>query len=146
MRFDYENMWSGQGPATAGGAVQGQAITASAASTNIIDHGAAGPGPRVMDGRAYVQVVTEDFATLTSLQAELQSDNDVAFGSPTTLVIGPDLALAALVTGAVLLDVGGIRLTERYTRINYTVTGSDATAGEVIAGIVHDVQDGYGQR
>jgi hypothetical protein len=146
MRFDFENMWSGEGPQTVGGAITGEAVTVDADSGNDIDHGAAGPGPRVMDGRAYVQVVVA-FNTLTSLQAFLESDDNTSpFGAATILAAGPIVALADLVPGAVLLDVGGVRLVERYTHIRYDVVGTPATLGQVVAGIVDGVQDGYGQR
>ncbi len=146
MRFDYENMWSGSGPAAAGGAPVGQLITADADSTQDIDHGAAGPGPRVMDGRALVVVlVTLDPGT--SLQAFLESDDNTSpFASATILASGPVILTADLIPGAVLLDVGDVRLVERYTHIRYDVVGASATVGSVMAGIVRNVQDGYGQR
>lgn len=123
-----------------------QAITASAVSTDIYDthggnSGALGSG---LAGKsnlyAYVTVGAADFATLTSLQVVLQTDNDVAFGSPTVLSEGAVVAVAALLSGAVLfrLELGAQPL-ERYVRFSYVVAGDDATAGTVNAQFVESV-------
>lgn len=68
----------------------GQAITADARSTNVIDLGA--PGTPVYATAALVRdvgkggdiplevLVTEAFDNLTSLQIRVEVDNDVAFG------------------------------------------------------------------
>src|SRR5262245_60054342 len=87
---------------------EAQAITASAASTNLIDRGAPGTPlgapttvPRDLgksDIPILIQVVTA-FATLTSLAVTLQADDDVAFGSPTTVDQTPTIAVATLVAG-----------------------------------------------
>jgi len=127
-----------------------QAVTASAASTNIIDLGAVGsnvagtpPVPHLKAGtaaRLRVQVTTA-FATLTSLQASVQVDTVEAFSSPTTILAGEDIAQASLVAGAVLLDVAiPAEVDERYLRVYYTVTGTNASAGAVTAGITFDHQ------
>jgi hypothetical protein len=125
-----------------------QAITASAASTNIIDIGAAGtPFGHAAAVRRDIGIgtdidvevrVTTTFATLTSLSVALQVDDDAAFGSPTTIATGPAVAAASLVAGyrftfPATLPEG---TAERYIRLLYTVAGSDATAGKVFAGVV----------
>lgn len=123
-----------------------QAITATAASTNIIDLGAPGTPKHaaaaitqdVGRGRHIpmrVQVV-EDFDNLTTLTVAVQVDDDVAFGSPTT-VMEVDVALADLVAGKVILPEYVPRGTdERYMRMYYTVTGTAPTAGKITAGLV----------
>ena len=124
-----------------------QAITASAASTNHIDlgavgtpHGAGAPIKRdIGKGQPipFEVIVTEDFATLTSLTVALQVDDDVAFGSPKTIKTSGAIAAADLVAGANLfpdlsLPTG---ITERYVRLNYTVAGTNASAGKILAGV-----------
>ena len=122
-----------------------QAITATAASTNVIDHGAkgtpygavGGPGVGIGEGEPVPLdiMVTEDFNTLTSLNIALQMDDNEAFSSPTTLW-DIDVVLADLVVGynvpQMYIPAG---ITERYTRLNYTVTGTNPTTGQITAGI-----------
>lgn len=112
-----------------------QAVTATAVSENIVrfpDAGNIGDGGSV---RAYAQVTT-DFATLTSLQVEYQTSPDDS--TWTTVLAGEDIALADLVAGKVLLDVSVPKDATEYHRMRYVVTGSDATAGEVTAGLKWD--------
>ena len=123
-----------------------QAITATAASTNIIDtlatgtvYGAAaalskdiGKGNRIPIN---IQVV-EAFNNLTSLTIDLQVDSVEGFGSPKT-VVSQTIALADLIAGKVsTLHFVPAGADERYVRVNYTVTGVAPTTGKVSAGIV----------
>jgi hypothetical protein len=123
-----------------------QAITASAASTNVLDLGAMGTPPGaagalVLDaGLSEIQFqisVTEDFATLTSLVVSVQTDDADTFGSPTTILATQAIPVATLKKGYTFniteLPQG---ITERYLRLLYTVAGSNATAGKIIAGVV----------
>ncbi len=136
MIFDSTNLFS-----------DAQAITASAVSTNVIDLGATdtpkyaanaitrdlGKGNPI-DLR--IQVVT-DFATLTSLVATVQTSVDEAFTSPVNVLASPAVPVASLVAGYVFPIQWVPRGTLlRYVRLNYTVAGSDATAGAVTAGFV----------
>jgi hypothetical protein len=126
----------------------GQAITASARSTNIIDLQAAGTpygaaaALTVDVGKSTVipisVVVTEDFATLTSLNIEVQCDGDPAFGSPKTVAKSGEIALADLQAGYQFKFPAEIMegVDERYLALKYNVTGASATAGKVTAGIV----------
>lgn len=127
-----------------------QAITASAASTNVIDLGAPGTpvgaysAQSVDAGNSGIRVliqVTEDFATLTSLTVSVQTDNDVAWGSAATILSTPAIAAASLVAGYkfAIIEVP-IHTTERYLRLYYTVGGSNATAGKITASVVGAVQ------
>lgn len=120
-----------------------QAVTASAASTNVIDLAVSrdiGPGYEVP---LLIQVV-EDFATLTSLTIDVQTDDASNFGSAVTLA-SQTIAVANLKAGtktAIQCIPAG---TKRYLRLNYTVTGSNATAGKITAGItVGDVPNWKG--
>lgn len=135
MLFDKQNLFS-----------DAQAITATAASTNVIDFGAPqtpkhaanaitrdiGKG-RKPDLR--IQVV-EAFNTLTSLTVAVQVDNDESFGSPTT-VMDMVIPLASLTLGKVVLpQLVPLGSNERYMRLYYTVTGTAPTLGKITAGFV----------
>lgn len=124
-----------------------QAVTATAASTNLIDLGAQGTVVGQSAALAYdhgqgtyipllIQVV-ETFATLTSLTVTVEMDDNAAFSSATTIATTQAVAAATLVAGYVFqITAIPIRTTERYIRLKYTVAGSDATAGKITAGIV----------
>lgn len=120
MIIDKENEYS-----------DGQAITADAASTNVIDHGQAidiAPGYPL---KLRVQVDTT-FDNLTSLNINFQTATDEAFNSPVTLFTKNVLA-AALVAGADF-DLGIIpEGCLRYTRLQYDVVGTNPAAGAVSA-------------
>ncbi len=134
MLMDLQSMFSNR-----------QAITATAASTDVLDLGAAGTpkfakGPVIRDlgrGRPIpinIQIV-EAFNNLTSLTVALQVDNDSAFGSPKT-VLSVVVPLAELTAGRTIppfyIPVG---VDERYVRLLYTVTGTAPTLGRVTAGL-----------
>ncbi|AOR77221.1 Bbp16 family capsid cement protein [Novosphingobium resinovorum] len=124
-----------------------QAITVTARSTNIIDFGApetpiGNVGPVVGDlGLSEIEIlvqVTEAFVGLTSLAVAIQFDDDVAFGSPTTLITSQPVPVANLKVGykfrvPAQIPEGAL---ERYASLNYVVAGGPATAGKVFAGIV----------
>lgn len=125
-----------------------QAITASAASENVIDLGAPGTpmhaaGAITQDiGRGrpipvLIQVV-EDFATLTSLQVTLEVDADNSWGAGNVKVLDSlDVGVADLVAGKKFNPFYIPEETNlRYVRLYYTVTGSNATAGKITAGLV----------
>lgn len=136
MIFDSTNLFS-----------DAQAVTVTAASTNVIDLGATdipkhaanaitrdmGKG-RPIDLR--IQVV-ESFAALTSLKVSVQTDTVEGFGSAVTILESPAVALASLVAGYVFpiqwVPRGSVG---RYLRLNYTVAGVAATAGKITAGMV----------
>lgn len=136
MIFDKQNLFS-----------DAQAVTVTAASTNVIDFGASS---KPVGGKANIikdlgkgnpvpiriQVV-EAFATLTSLTFALQVDDNEAFGSAKTVFTSGAVAVADLKAGYVVPIEYVTRGTdERYMRLNYTVAGTTATAGKVTAGIV----------
>jgi len=112
-----------------------QAVTATAASTNVIDFGAdlgnIGDGQSV---RVYAQVVV-DFATLTSLTVALQTSAVEGSGYYAVLT-GPTVVLADLVAGKVVLEATVPKDMLQYCRLYYTVAGSSATAGKVTAGLM----------
>lgn len=128
-----------------------QAITASAASSNVIDLGAPdtvlnGPYPLNRDiGRGtrvpFLIQVTEAFATLTSLTPSLQVSDSEAFSVYRTVWTGQAVPLAQLVAGYQFELLGLPQKVDlRYARLYFTVGGSNATAGKVTAGIPGEVQ------
>lgn len=126
---------------------ENQAITATAVSTNSIDFGAAGTpvgaaGAVVGDlGLSEINifaVVTEAFATLTSLKIAVEMDDNSSFSTPTILVESEVVAAATLVKGYKFRIPATIPegATERYVQLRYTVAGSNATTGKIYAGVV----------
>jgi len=124
-----------------------QAITATAASTNHIDLGLPGtpyraqgplgndPGPG--QPVPFECIVTEAFDNLTTLTVDLEMDDNDAFSSATT-VVTVDVPLASLqvvghnIFAHLNLPTG---ITEQFVRLNYTVTGTNPTVGQITAGI-----------
>lgn len=130
----------------------GQAITASAASTEYIDLGATGTPAlnttalsRDIGRGTPVNIrvqVTEAFATLTSLKVAVQTDDNTSFSSAATVLETEAIALATLTAGYVFNIQWIPRDTdERYVRLYFTVAGSNATGGKVWAAVVEAAQD-----
>ena len=107
-----------------------QAITATAASTNVVHFGKG----EFTFVPLLIQVV-ENFATLTSLTIKVQTAVDSAFTNAVDLA-SATIAAAGLTVGKVVpinyIPSGNLG----YIRIYYTVTGSNATAGKITAGVV----------
>lgn len=120
-----------------------QAVTATAASTNVLDLGALGKtaynavqlkhnvGHKCIP--LLIQVV-EDFADLTTLKIAVESDDNSAFSSAKE-IIAETVALADLKAGYVSVIEKLPRIKERYIRVKYTVTGTNPTLGKITAGI-----------
>lgn len=124
-----------------------QAITADAASTNVIDllapgtvYGAAaalnrdvGKGNKI---NLHIQVV-EAFNNLTTLGVQVQVCAVEGFGSGVKTLVTETIALADLVAGKtsnIMCVPAGADL--RYLRVFYDVTGTAPTTGKVTAGVV----------
>lgn len=134
MILDSENLFSDK-----------QAITANAASTNVIDLGATGT-PKLRNASALIRDISkgeeipllvqfvEAFNNLTSLTVAVETDDNSAFSSA-KVVHSQVVALADLALGKRLsireLPYG---VAERYLRLNYTVTGTAPTTGKITAG------------
>jgi hypothetical protein len=122
-----------------------QAITATAASTNVIDLGATGTP---IGGVALTRdigvgkemdlsvLVTENFNNLTSLTVAVQTSPDNS--TYTTVLQSPAILLAALVAGYQFKVPNSFELgtNARYVRLNYTVAGTAPTTGKITAGVV----------
>jgi hypothetical protein len=128
-----------------------QAITATAVSTNYMNlgtpattPGAPAPLVRDMGGANKIEVlvqVTEAFATLTSLTVTVEVDDNSAFSSAKTVASTGAVAVADLTAGKVLpITILPPGTDEQYIRLNYTVTGSSATAGKITSGVVAGIQ------
>lgn len=125
-----------------------QAITADAASTNLIDLGATGTpygasAPFVRDigfGTPIPMVVTvaQTFNNLTSMAILVQTDDNSSFTSPKTVYTSPTYTLAQLATGAeyLLPDAIPAGTNERYVRLYYDITGTAPSTGQITAGVV----------
>lgn len=125
----------------------GQAITATAASTNSIDFGATGTPvggvalTRDIGAGQEIEIsvlVTEAFATLTSLTVSIETDDNSSFSSAATVYTSPAIPVATLVAGYQFKTPAHFSLgtNERYARLKYTVAGSNATTGKITAGVV----------
>ena len=115
-----------------------QAITATAASTNVIDTGSNKDVGKYGDIPLLIQVV-EGFNNLTSLTVTVQTDDNSAFSSAAD-VQSMTIPLASLVLGYKSPVITLPMKMERYIRLNYTVTGTAPTTGKVTAGITGGVQ------
>lgn len=131
-----------------------QVITASAASTNVINFGTPGTWVHattpIVDDKGPSKIclgvqVTEDFDALTSLGIAFETDNNAAFASA-TVVYTETILLADLVAGK-KTSVRHIPFNtlEPYTRVNYTVNGSNPTVGKITAGIT-ELESAWGNR
>lgn len=122
-----------------------QAITATTASTNVIDTGQ--PGQVYLAATALARDlgkgvsvplairVVQNFNNLTSLQISYQVATDAAFTTPVTIIQSPAYTLAQLNGGAFINPdrvPSGANL--RYHRLLYTVTGTAPTLGQITAG------------
>lgn len=108
-----------------------QAITADAASTNVLDLGAAGRAPGA--DLNILASVTETFDNLTSLNIIVQSCAVEGFGSGVVTHQTINVLLADLTAGK-QIDVGPLlNGTLQYVRLNYDVVGTNPTAGKISA-------------
>lgn len=140
MIFDKQTLLSDQ-----------QAITATANSTNVIDLGAMGiPFGNVEALKRDVGKgkkvplriqVTEDFATLTSLTIDIVTSDSATLASGNIVHdTSGAIPVASLKKGWVFsqdtipIAQGSVPM-KRYLGIVYTVTGTNATAGKVTAGV-----------
>lgn len=117
-----------------------QAITATAASTNVIDF-----GKREIAFGTPVELfiqVSEAFNNLTSLTITLQTASTEAFSSPVSL-IEQTILLANLTKGAVSTIKFLPQWNLGYMRLYYTITGTAPSTGKILAGIVDGAQESF---
>jgi outer membrane receptor for ferrienterochelin and colicin len=119
-----------------------QAVTVTAASTNVINLGDDDAAVQALNSKGDLEVfaaVTTAFADGTSLKVGLQSDDDEAFGSPTTVVESAAIGVATLKAGYRFKIPKLPRINEQYVRLYYTVVGT-MSAGKIMAGLILDGQ------
>lgn len=120
MRIDAQNLYS-----------DAQAITADAASTNVIDHGA---DRNLGIGEPLSVYLTVDVSAAGggTLTVTVQTDDNVDFSTPTTVATSGAVADTALTAGSSLvIPLPANTAVERFTRLNYdvtTMTGITVTA------------------
>jgi len=121
-----------------------QAVTASAASTNIFDH--LGDADRIPQGWLVVTVNTTCTAAgAATVKVDLQTDDNSGFTSATTAHSangGAVIAKATLVAGYEVMRIRLPQGLERYTRVFYTVATGPLTAGAFDAYVVEDTGQG----
>lgn len=118
-----------------------QAVTTTAASTDIIDLGAA----RDMGNGEPLELVILVTASVTAAGAAtvtftLETDDNAGFSSPVVLASSGAIGKAALTLGTEVLRVKVPLDAERYLRTNYTVATGPLTAGTFTAFLAHDRQ------
>lgn len=119
-----------------------QAVTATAASTDIYDQQVA-QNFGALPGH-FLQVTFDEAATAggaATVVIALQCDDNQAFSSPKTVAQTSALALADMMPGKapVVLAIPP-SLNERYVRVYYTVTTGPLTAGKFTATVVDGLQ------
>jgi hypothetical protein len=118
-----------------------QAVTTTAASTDIIDLGAA----RDMGNGEPLELVILVSETVTAAGAAtvtftLETDDNAGFSSTLVLAGSGAIGKAALTAGTEVLRVKVPLDAERYLRTNYTVATGPLTAGKFTAFLAHDRQ------
>lgn len=118
-----------------------QAITASAASTNVIDQGAACNPGKPMKLVCLVDTAFDSAGDAGILAIAVQSSVDEAFTSPISHGSSPAIPQASLLAGkrVYLADMPTHGL-KQYVRLYYTVTGADFTAGKLDAFLTPDAE------
>lgn len=117
-----------------------QAITATAASTNVLNFGKR----EIAFGtpvELFVQI-TEDFNNLTSLKIAVQTSATENFSTAVDL-IDQTILLANLKKGTVsslkFLPKGNLG----YMRLYYTVTGTAPSTGKILAGVTDGAEESF---
>lgn len=115
-----------------------QAVTATAASTDVIDFGQANPDVGMAD--LYMVITTDEAATAAgaatvSVALQDSADNSSFADVAVTAVIGK----ATLVAGYQIVIPMPTKL-RRYCRLNYTVATGPLTAGKFSAQVVTGIQ------
>jgi len=116
-----------------------QVVTATAASTNLIDLNAAGDLGNGTNLYIDVVVVSALVGSGATLAVTVETDDNAAFASAAVVqTIGTFSALAAAGTRLVA-RIQPEAVTERYVRLKFTVAGGTMTDSGVTAFIAHGI-------
>ncbi|UQZ90840.1 hypothetical protein C4J81_17145 [Deltaproteobacteria bacterium Smac51] len=131
MILDKENMFS-----------EGQAVTATAAATNIVDLGNGDIGPAE---ELSLLVMCSPYTGAGTMTVTLQTSDELnagktALASPVTVATYP-VTNERLTAGGKMVSARMPHGMKRYVGVNYTVTGALAD-GELAAGLLFDVTAG----
>lgn len=118
----------------------GQAVTASAASTDVIDFGQTNPNVGKDDLSKLVINVTEDVAASGAATVTF-SIQDSADGSSFANVLATAAYGKAALTAGTQIVIPMPHKLRRYCRVYYTVATGPLTAGKFTASITTGVQD-----
>jgi Bbp16-like protein len=119
MILDAQNLYS-----------DAQALTATAVSTNIIDHGADG---NLGIGEPMCVLITVDVAldnttTNETYTATLETDDNAAFTSATAVSDARTLTAGSAAGTKFVINVPPNTVMERFSRLTYTLGGTTPTA------------------
>lgn len=123
-----------------------QAVTSSAASTNVIDWGVArdmGIGAVMEIDIRCVQTCTASGSATVRFQYQT-ADNAAMNTNLQTIVQTDDIPIASLAAGSAIplhVDRSSPYAARRYARLYYLVSTGPLTAGQFTVGIVKDYQD-----
>jgi len=117
-----------------------QALTGTAASTNIIDTVVKGDANDELHLVVQVSSKLASSGKTATLDIILQHDSAVGMGTVTTLATLAQIAEATLVAGYRCWDIRIPAGAKRYLRVYYTVGTEDFTAGNIDAFLTMDVQ------
>jgi hypothetical protein len=129
--YDINNVFTHQGDGTLV-----QAVTADAASTNLIDLDAAGVNVGGAKKGLYIVIKsTVAFLTTVSIEIQLQTDSDSGFATTLKEIQAWRFLLAQMTAGALLVNQAlPVWSYQRYLRLYFNVF-TDATAGSFFAAL-----------
>ena len=130
MLVDAQNLFSDE-----------QAITAAAASENLIDLGEArdiGTGENLFVVLV-VDTTLDDSGDDSTVAVTLQTDDNSDFSSPTTSQTLFTIAATAAAGTKYIARIQPDAVNERYARLYYTPANGNLSAGAVTAFITHDI-------
>lgn len=115
-----------------------QTVTAAAGSTDVIDLGASGPQRPGRGRDMYVVVIVKetmsDSSSNSSLGLTIETDDDSAFGSPTTAVQTLKTIPALSEVGYTVVEKLSPQVAgERYMRVKYTPNNGNLSTGKFTA-------------
>lgn len=130
MIFDQHNQYSAA-----------QAVTATARSTNVIDHGIArdfGVGESLFLVVALVVAMT-DAGSDSTVVPTLETDDNAAFSSTKITATLPTFAALAAAGTLEYLRLGPDHINEQFSSILYTVANGNLSTGSFTSFLTHDI-------